>query len=275
VIVNGNVTAGFSVKAAGNIEINGTVEKADLDAEGDIIVHQGITGRGSGFIRAGKSVWARFIENAVVDAGNMVVVSDGIINCRVDAYQSIVCYGKRAAIVGGRFRASEEINAKILGSPTGSAETICEVGLDPKAKEKIAKYTAEKEALTKQLDDVQLNIHTLASIKKQRKSLPEDKEAYLYELLDKRQILLGDLKRISDGIEKTQDYLAGRKIKGRVSASAKVYPGVKVIIRDVKQDIHSEYRAVTFVLEDGLIRGTKYEEPGEEVKKGPDGYSTN
>jgi uncharacterized protein (DUF342 family) len=176
VIVNGNVTDGFSVKAAGNIEINGTVEKADLDAEGDIIVHQGVTGKGSGVIRAGKSVWARFIENAIVDAGSMVVASDGIVNCRVDAYKSIVCYGKRAAIVGGRFRASEEINAKILGSPTGGAETICEVGQDPKTKEKLAKYIEDKEALTKQLEDVQLNMQTLISIKKQRKSLPEYKE---------------------------------------------------------------------------------------------------
>jgi uncharacterized protein (DUF342 family) len=275
VIVNGNVTDGFSVKAVGNIEINGTVEKADLDAEGDIIVHQGITGKGSGVVRAGKSVWAKFIENAVVDSGGMVVASDGLVNCHVDAYKSIVCYGKRAAIVGGRFRASEEINAKILGSPTGGAETICEVGVDPRIKETLAKFAAEKEDLAKQLEDVQLNMQTLISIKKQRKSLPADKEAYLRELAEKRQMLLGDLKKNGEGMEQAQEHLTDLKTKGRVSASAKVYPGVKIIIRDVRQDVQSEYRAVTFVLEDGLVRVTKYEEPGDEVKKGPDGYSTN
>ncbi|MFQ3547363.1 MAG: FapA family protein, partial [Termitinemataceae bacterium] len=117
VIITGNVEDGFSVKAAGNIEVHGTVEKAELDAEGDIIVHQGITGKSSGFVRAGKSIWARFIENAIVEAGNMVVVSDGIINSQVDAEKRIICQGKRANIVGGHLRASEEIHAKVLGSP--------------------------------------------------------------------------------------------------------------------------------------------------------------
>jgi uncharacterized protein (DUF342 family) len=36
VIITGNVEDGFSVKAAGNIEVRGTVGKAEIDAEGDI-----------------------------------------------------------------------------------------------------------------------------------------------------------------------------------------------------------------------------------------------
>jgi uncharacterized protein (DUF342 family) len=275
VLINGNVEDGFSVKAAGNIEVNGTVEKAELDAEGDIIVHQGITGKSGGMVRAGRSVWARFIENAVVEAGNMVVASDGIINSQVDAFKRVICQGKRAHIVGGRLRASEEINAKILGSPTSGTETICEVGFDPKSKAELDQLKLNKEGTEKELDEVQRNIQTLINIKKQRKSLPEDKEAYLKELMDKRQIHMGDLKKINEGIVKVQEFLDSIKNRGRVSASAKVYPGVKILIRDVKDDVRNEYRAVTFILENGLIRVTKYEEPDEDVKKGPDGYTTN
>jgi uncharacterized protein (DUF342 family) len=275
VIITGNVEDGFSVKAAGNIEVNGTVEKAELDAEGDIIVHQGITGKNAGLVRAGRSIWARFIENAVVEAGNMVVVSDGIINSQVDALTRIICQGKRAHIVGGRLRASEEINAKILGSPTSGTETICEVGFDPKSKEELLQLTAAKETAEKQLEEVQLNLQTLINIKKQRKSLPEDKEAYMQELMDKRQILIGDIKKADAGIAKVQEFLNSLKTRGKVSASAKVYPGVKILIRDAKDDVRNEYRAVTFILEDGLIRVTKYEEPDESVKKGPDGYTTD
>jgi uncharacterized protein (DUF342 family) len=275
VIINGNVEDGFSIKAAGNIEVNGTVEKAELDAEGDIIVHQGITGKSGGMVRAGRSVWARFIENAVVEAGNMVVASDGIINSQVDANKRVICQGKRAHIVGGRLRASEEINAKILGSPTSGTETICEVGFDPKSKAELDRLKLDKEGTEKDLDEVQRNIQTLINIKKQRKSLPEDKEAYLKELMDKRQMFVGDLKKIGENIVRVQEFLDSIKNRGRVSASAKVYPGVKVLIRDVREDVRNEYRAVTFILENGLIRVTKYEEPDEEVKKGPDGYTTN
>jgi uncharacterized protein (DUF342 family) len=275
VIITGNVEDGFSVKAAGNIEVNGTVEKAELDAEGDIIVHQGITGKNSGLVRAGRSIWARFIENAVVEAGNMVVVSDGIINSQVNALQRIICQGKRAHIVGGRLRASEEINAKILGSPTSGTETILEVGFDPKSKEELEKLTAVKEQAEKELEDTQLNLQTLINIKKQRKSLPEDKEASMRELMDKRQILIGDIKKADEGIAKVQEFLNSLKTRGKISASAKVYPGVKILIRDAKDDVRNEYRAVTFILESGLVRVTKYEEPGEDVKKGPDGYTAD
>ncbi|MDR0878672.1 MAG: FapA family protein [Treponema sp.] len=275
VIINGNVEDGFSVKAAGNIEVNGTVEKAELDAEGDVIVHQGITGKNAGLVRAGRSIWARFIENAIVEAGNMVVASDGIINSQVDAYKRIICQGKRAHIVGGRLRASEEINAKILGSPTSGTETICEVGFDPKSKMELDRAKAAKEAAEKELEEVQLNLQTLINIKKQRKSLPEDKEAYMNELMDKRQVLMIDIKKADEGILKVQEFLNTLKTRGKVSASSKVYPGVKILIRDAKDDVRTEYRAVTFILEGGLVRVTKYEEPDEDVKKGPDGYTTD
>jgi uncharacterized protein (DUF342 family) len=273
--ISGNVDDGFSVKAAGNILVNGTVGKAELDAEGDIIVHQGITGKSSGTVRAGGNIWARFIENAIVEAGNMVLVSDGIINSQVDAYKRIVCLGKRAHIVGGRLRATEEINAKILGSPTSGTETICEVGIDPKSKMQLETLTALKTDMEKQLEEIQLNLQTLINIKKQRKSLPEEKEAYMGELMDKRQILMADISKNKEEIQKIQEFLNSIRARGRVSASSKVFSGVRIIIRDAINDVRTEYKAVTFVLENNLIRVTKYEEPDAEAKKAPDGYTTN
>ncbi|MFP3040184.1 FapA family protein [Treponema primitia] len=271
VMITGNVVDGFSVKAAGNIEVNGTVEKADLDAEGDIIVHQGVTGRGKEIIRAGKTLMARFIENTMIEAGDSVIASDGIINSRVDAGKRIICQGKRATIVGGRLRAGEEINAKILGSPTAGTETICEVGVDPKTKELLSQLAEKKATLEKQFDDIKLNIQTLINIKQQRKSLPEDKEAYLQELDEKRVETITDIKKNTDDIEKAQDLLNNLQARGRVSASAKVYPGVRVMIKDAKEDVRTEYRAVTFILEDGLVKITKYEEPDMEGMRGLDG----
>ena len=50
VFISGNVEDGFSVKASGNIEVKGTVGKSELDAEGDIVVSQGIAGKGDTLI---------------------------------------------------------------------------------------------------------------------------------------------------------------------------------------------------------------------------------
>jgi uncharacterized protein (DUF342 family) len=123
VIVKGNVEAGFSIKATSNIEINGTVGKSELDAEGDIVVKGGISGSKELNVNANGTIWAKFIENASVKAGDSVVVTDGIINSSIDAQKTIVCQGKRASIIGGRLRASEEINSKTIGSASGSAPT--------------------------------------------------------------------------------------------------------------------------------------------------------
>jgi uncharacterized protein (DUF342 family) len=275
VIITGNVEDGFSVKAAGNIEVKGTVSRAELDAEGDIIIYQGINGKGGGKIRAGKSLWSRFIENANVEAGSMVVVTDGIINSNVDAIKSILCQGKRANVMGGRLRAREEINAKVLGNPTSGTETICEVGFDPQSKEELDRLRVLKEKTEKRLDEIKLNIQSLINMKKQRKTLPEEKEAQMQELMDERQVLIGDVRKTEIGMQRIQEFLSELQVRGRVSASSKVYPGVKILIRDAREEVRTEYRAVTFIMENGLVRVTKYEAPGEDIKKGPDGYSAN
>ncbi|MDR2942342.1 MAG: FapA family protein [Treponema sp.] len=276
VIIGGNVEDGFSVKADGNIEVKGTVSKAELDAEGDIIIYQGINGKGGDKkVRAGRSLWSRFIENANVEVGSMVVVTDGIINSYVDAGKSIVCMGKRANIMGGRLRAGEEISANVLGNPTSGTETICEVGFDPKSKIELDRLLAVKASSAEELDTIKLDLQTLINTKKQRKTLPEEKEAYMQELMERRQVLTEELKKVEERIEKVQEFMNSMQTRGKVSAAKKVYTGVKIMIRDVKEDVRSEYRSTTFILENGLIRVTKYEEPDELAQKGLDGYSSH
>jgi uncharacterized protein (DUF342 family) len=275
VIITGNVDDGFSVKATGNIDVRGMVERAELDAEGDIIVNQGINGKGVGSVRAGRSVWARFIENTHVEAGNMVSVADGIINSHVDAAKRILCQGKRAHIVGGKLRAAEEISAKILGSPISGTETILEAGFDPKSKSTLEHFSKIKNSSWKELEDVRRNLRTLINIKKERKSLPEDKEADMQELIDRRDTLMKDYKKAEEKIAQLRHRLENLKVRGRISASAKVYPGVKILIRNAILDVRTEYKAVTFLLEDELVQASPYEESEVDLKQEIDGYTTN
>jgi hypothetical protein len=267
VMVKGNVDDGFKVKAAGNIEVLGNVGKCELDAEGDVIVHQGILGKGGGKVVAGKGVWAKFIENANVEAGELVVASDGIINSSVEAVQRIICQGKRATIVGGRLRSAEEIAAKTLGSVSGS-ETILEVGFDPKSKEKLVRLNEKRNDIEKQLDDLGRNITTLETLKKQRKKeLSEEKEKYLQDLLKQRRTLQQEKNTLSEEIEELQNYLSSLKVRGKISASDRIFPGVKIVIKDATLETKSEYKASTFINEGNLVKVTKYEEPEEDYSQ--------
>ncbi|MDR2803834.1 MAG: FapA family protein [Treponema sp.] len=267
VVVTGNVEEGFSVKASGNIEVCGLVDKASLTAEGDIIVRQGITGKKGEIISAGRSIWAKFIENAEVRSGSSVIVSDGILNSNIDAADRILCHGKRASIIGGRLRAAEEISAKSLGSPSGNTETICEVGMDPRKKAQLEIFIVKRDELMVEFDTININLKTLTSIKQQRGTLPEDKEQYLAELVEKRKLAIDELTNLNKEIDDLNTFLQNLPSAGRVSASAKVYNGVVIKIREVKYTVNSDFKASTFVLENGLVRAVSYIETNTDIQQ--------
>jgi len=266
VLVKGSVADGFKVKAAGNIEVFGNVGKAELDAEGDVIVHQGINGKNGGFVRAGKGVWAKFLENAIVEAGEIVLASDGIINCKVEANKKIICQGKRATIVGGVLRAAEEIHAKTLGSVAGS-ETVLEVGFDPKSKKRLVELNEAMEVLTKELDEIQLNINTIQNLVKLKKKISDEKKTYLNQLLDKQSEIEKQKDVLIEETEEIETYLSSLSVKGHISSSFKVFSGVKINIKDAFLEVKNEFKAVTFINENGLVKITKYEELEEDYSK--------
>jgi uncharacterized protein (DUF342 family) len=268
VMVNGNVDEGYSIKATGNIEVTGHVDKCALEAEGEIVARMGITGKAGVVVRAGHSVLTKFIENATVKSGGVVIVSDGILNSAVDAQQKIAVHGKRAAIIGGRYRAGEEIVSKNIGSPSGNTETICEVGSDPEITEQIEKIDQRLAELQLEFDDVQRNVTTLEVIKKQRKELPDEKEQYLAQLQQNRKEIIAEITLNTADREEKKEYLQSLRKNGRVSASGKCYGGTIVNINGVKESVRSEFKCVTFSLENGMIRFNKYEGiEGEEKKK--------
>jgi uncharacterized protein (DUF342 family) len=154
-------------------------------------------------------------------------------------------------------------------------ETTLETGFDPKLKARQLQLTEKKEKLRREFEELQRNIQTLINIRKQRKALPEDKEAALAEFMTQRQTLIGTIKKTDEDLLKVQEALDKTDVRSRVSASAKVFPGVRIQIRDVREDVRTEYRAVTFVLEDGLIRAGPYEEADKELVKVPDGYTAD
>jgi len=265
VLVKGNVDDGFSVTAQGNVEIVGVVGKANISAGGDIIVKKGIKGGGEGtdygYISAGKSVWASFLENAKVEAANWVVVSDGIVNCHVDSQKKVLCQGKRAQIVGGVIRAAEEIHAVILGSQ-GGTETVLEVGYDPKTKEELEELEKQRKAMDSELDEVDKNIQAFIKQKKiRRKNLSPEKEKLILDLRDRHNELVQKIKKNTEDVQTREEYLNSLKNIGKISCFKSINPGVILKIREVSQKISRPYeKPVTYTLMGGTIKAGKYEE---------------
>lgn len=259
VIVKGNVEDGFSIKAAGDIEITGSVGKCILDAEGNINIKQGIMGKLGGIIKAGGNIWAKFLEQTNVEAGKNVFVQDGIMHCQVDATEKVICYGRRATIVGGRIRAGELVNTKTLGS-VSFTETIVEVGFDPKTRQRLFELEKEKTELEEELEKLNANINTLQNQKKTGRGFTEEKEEMLERFLARREDLTIRNTEIKEEMEELKSYLKLLKTLGKVSVSKEVFPGVRIGIKDFYYDVTNEFKHVTFILENNRIRIKKYED---------------
>jgi len=267
--IKGNVEDGYSVTAQGKIEVAGYVGKANLNAGGDIVVSRGINGgEGSEFgnITAGKSIWSSFIQNSQAIAGEYVIVSAGIVNSEVVSQKKVLCKGRRAKIVGGHIRASEEVNAVIIGS-AGGLETIIEVGFDPAVKEEIDQLNETLLAVEEERDRVDLNLQGLKrQVRMQRKRLSKEKEQLFEELRVTHNDLHKKMESISDEIQKKQEYLDTLLTHGRVSAAKKVLTGVILRIRDVEMVVKDSFEnPVTFILEDDFIRTVKFQDIDEDL----------
>ncbi|MCI5523897.1 MAG: FapA family protein [Treponema sp.] len=275
VICRGNVDDGFSIKADGNIEVYGSVGNCNLEAEGDIVISQGVMGRDEGKITTPKTVWARFIQNAKVEAGEYVVVNDNIMNSEVSAMKKILLKGKRAQIIGGHLFATEEISAKSIGSPGGGTETSVSVGFDPKAKKRLVELEEMQSNLMKQLEEIELNIATLENQKKIRKSLPKEKEDSLAKLQAQQEEITTDSNEMSKEITQIQERLRELKVVGRINVSGTVYQGSRITVRDVETVIKSDVNSVCFFYENGFVSKGKYDSSSvTNDVGGPDGFTT-
>ena len=260
VVIKGNVQEGYKVEAT-NIEVNGIVDKSRLEATGNIIVRQGIFGKGEGFIKAGKSLWAKFINDTTVEVEENVIVSDSIVNSTVTAMKNIVLRGKKAQIIGGHLMATEEICARKVGSPGGGTETILEVGVDPRAKKRLEELQNQQAKSTKEYENCDLDIQTLEQQKKLRKKLPQEKEEKLKTLKERCEQISEELEVMTDEINKIQEHLRDLKAIGKVKVEGDVYAGVKIYIRDVLDEVKIDTKSETFFYDKAFSKRGPYEPP--------------
>jgi uncharacterized protein (DUF342 family) len=260
VIVSGNVQDNFVVKAAGNVEGKGSVQKAFIEAEGDVIVHMGISGRDEARIEStGGSIFAKFIQGANVVSENDVVVPEGIMHSNVDAGGRIYCNGRRAKIIGGLIRAGDEINARFIGGE-GATKTEVRVGINPKVLQQITELETLKAKIGAEMETLGKNLSTLTNQRKVSR-LSEEKEKMYEELSSRKQKHDSRLNEINLELEELQAYINMLEHKGKICVEKTVYPGTDIFIKNERFSLKDEYNYIKFTLEGEQIRLSEYEPP--------------
>ncbi|MBP1925730.1 uncharacterized protein (DUF342 family) [Sedimentibacter acidaminivorans] len=123
VVINGDVKAGFSVKAKQDIKVRGLVEGAYIEAGGEVIIGKGMNGMGKGTIYAKGNITSKYIENASVESEKNIY-SETLINSNAIANGSIILKGHNASIIGGTSNAKEMIYAPTIGSKANSETNL-------------------------------------------------------------------------------------------------------------------------------------------------------
>ncbi len=241
VLVQGNVFAGVTVRTTGNITINGHVETASLYAGKDVILKNGMQGSGTGVIHAKGNVFARFLEQTKVYAGNEINTG-ALLNCDVESGNSIIVAGNRGSIIGGTVMAAEYISVASLGNRVG-VKTQVIIGLEKDFKsmmEEIDRLTTECQD---ELSDALRDLETLSFRMKSQPATPELSsqkteltrtkircQSRLSELATKRKQLIDINQRSADG---------------KIVITGSAYTGVSIIINGVREILHSECKDVT------------------------------
>lgn len=249
--INGNVATNFQVKAKGDIVVNGVVEGAQLTAGGNIIIARGMNGMGRGILKAGGNIVAKFLENATAEADGYVS-SESILHSRVTAGGEVNVDGRRGFITGGKVCATGSINVKTLGSEMG-ADTIVEVGTDPKLKARLTQLQKQIADDTKLLQTVQ---PTLLSAKqklaKGAKLSPEQ--------IQQIQSMAALNKQKTDAVTAANQEIEELK-KQMTSASGvavrvkgEVYPGTRICIGDVSMVVQKTTHYCRFIRERGDVK---------------------
>lgn len=197
IIIHGTVAAGMRIRAMGSLSINGHVEAAELIAGGDVILKAGMQGAGTGSIYSGGNVEGRFFEQAKISALGSVV-ANSMLNCTVEAGDSISVNGRFGAIIGGTVRALNTISATMYGNMS-NVKTDVSVGVDPSITTELSKMHNELRVMDKDckkledaIEKIDLFLQTQASKELLNKKLSlsrilKDKRAELMKLKQKRE----------------------------------------------------------------------------------------
>jgi len=250
VIINGDLRGGFSVKATGNITVQGRVENAYVEAGGSIQVGNGMNGNGTGVLKAGGDVACRYIEHSTVTAGYRVV-SDTIINSTVSAGNSIEVTTGRATIVGGRIVARGRVQAQTIGNYASTLTTVI-LGdtLENLAEKK--DLVQKSAALSKELGDKEKDVRYLG----QRPVLNANDRKKLEELRNAVQIIRSSLREVNrqlDAIERRQAPNTGCYLR-----AGTVHPPLELTISGCRTTVRTGASGVRFVLRAGEVAQIPY-----------------
>lgn len=253
VVIRGDVAAGMTVRATGDIEIGGMVEGATLEAGGNIAVKGGVIGSlgrestDAQHIRCSGTFNAAYAQQARIEAGDSIFIDDMAMQCELSALNHIrVGNNKRGHIVGGRVQATLSITAKVFGSPN-RVRTECEIGVNPQLHKQLLE-------MTKALDAKETHLLEVSKLIAFAEKNPGKVKA---EMLEKARATAAALSEDISGIQEEQRHLDKKislSLQARVNAEQTLHEGVEVRMGKRRYNVAEEQGACAVGLDKDALK---------------------
>ncbi|SFX17131.1 DUF342 domain-containing protein [Marinospirillum alkaliphilum] len=250
--IKGDVRDGMQVVVTGDVKINGGVDAAYVQAGGHIEVIGGAIGHKDAqylsekaALKATCSVKARFAHEAMIEAGQEVLIGNQVMHTNIKSGGFVKVEGK-GQVVGGRIEAVDYIEINTSGA-VAYIETELVVG---ECQELQERYTLLLSQLN-HLENQKYQLIELARKTRQqgRKKLLEmkDKLVRAKESLQAHQLELNTRLTLIEA-ELRRFYAA------KVIVNRRAYPGTMVTIAGKSYEVTRELDKVTFFLQDDKVQ---------------------
>lgn len=225
VIVEESVADGFKLKASGSIILQSSVGVCDITAGKDVILSAGFMGRGEGKITSDGDVYARFVEQGIIDAKGSIFISEATLHSKLNAGGAIVVKGGRGDITGGELSAAKYIHCNKLGG-AGETKTVLTVGIDPSVRVMIDEILASMKEKEGTLEKIRISLNRINDAMKKRKldaKEAETREKLLMALRKYKGLLESEQKQLDTA---QNSYVAQEK--AHVIIETQLFPNVEI-----------------------------------------------
>jgi len=194
--IEGDVRAGASIYAEGDVVVKGMCELSNIDCEGKLSVSGGILGSEDFTITTGGGVLAKYISEAIVHSNGDIIVNNEIAHAQVETRGRVLI--SKGRIAGGKIVARQGIKVGEAGA-SGSSDTVLVAGVDPTLAPKIANHRDKILQFEEGRDKI---IAAISKATKNPKSLDEAKRQLFAGLQKKAEYLEEAIKEEEQIIQK-------------------------------------------------------------------------
>jgi len=236
--IHGDVCSGFSVRASGNITVDGVIEASVVEAGSDLVVRKGVQGNNRAILHAHRNIYAKYLESCNAYARENLE-AECIVNCNVYCDNTVVTRSGRGTIIGGKICAAHGIDANIVGARSECRTAVILGGKPCEA--------FERECLTWEIGELEKDLEKLS---RQPDSPAKPREmARLRVQISANELKLRQFDKELENIEETEDSKAGRC---RMVCGV-IYPGVEITIDKAYLKVVQETSMCTAVLKENEI----------------------